>query len=828
MPVSVNVSTIGLDGPRPGTLVGWLLNKMAGEEKESPWSVDVGVTVGELTYQEHGLTRVVVLWRDGVTALRVERLGVNFGIGWGVCSADNVAVRIEDGVAQMDEITLVGRVASILASGIEVGWSDGVRVGVRSVSCTVVVDNAMGDFSAELVRGESGEEGAVLKQDDPTGGEPSSSGEDTATGDATLWSMEVGMIVLGLQVGDNVVSIWSSGLHLDAGRFGAVCAGVDVDCERLVGIRGAIEAVNGNPPRVSLGDVDIWLVKEYLGPIGRCWDLWKAMNSTRGAQAGEEDGASPVATTTVELGSLTMHLGEREGVWAQQVTIVDTRDFTRAPLQGEGDKFLESIAFELEDGYSLYEDREEQGLWYIARPVSFRSLLKTVLVNGKELARNTEVQLNVGPGGGRLELNVEGRTLVLGVPGWGAAEESGKEDWTTADVLLPRPGTATHVDLGDGLECVLSTRLTSYCRLDVLLAPKVLLRCQLSCECIVEILGKQSGAVVLDAGMEIGVDAETTSMFVVVVRKDGVEYRTLPLSFAMGGELFVKMRPVDRHHKDGIDPTDAMKIAVAIEHKVDGYAQVCIRSCGENPDDLPTEETIVGRTSPTKTPMPRPQGHQGIGVKDRYHDLIDYGDVLQTASLRSSDAPGGNSDRSPHSPPAAHEVNLPAHDAITTPICASHAEENIDRICDGNQEPTARGLGLNLASPRSRWLAENGDLLGDDAVDPNPPVTSNIVSRPGPSSIHEEHEGQAFSASNPWTSARSTKFSHLYAFLSAHDRFNAVFRFERLALVWNSDVSDQGILTKFANLVVLSGPQQSILTVGPACSIASTVRHFSL
>ena len=65
------------------------------------------------------------MWRDGVTALRVERLGVNFGIGWGVCSADNVAVRIEDGVAQMDEITLVGRVASILASGIEVGWSDG-------------------------------------------------------------------------------------------------------------------------------------------------------------------------------------------------------------------------------------------------------------------------------------------------------------------------------------------------------------------------------------------------------------------------------------------------------------------------------------------------------------------------------------------------------------------------------------------------------------------------------------------------------------------------------------------------------------------------------
>ena len=90
---SVNVSTLGLEGPQMGKLVGWLMDKIEGEEKESAWSVDLGVTMGELTYQDHGLRRVVVLWRDGVTALRAERLGVNFGIGWGSCFRPTILPR---------------------------------------------------------------------------------------------------------------------------------------------------------------------------------------------------------------------------------------------------------------------------------------------------------------------------------------------------------------------------------------------------------------------------------------------------------------------------------------------------------------------------------------------------------------------------------------------------------------------------------------------------------------------------------------------------------------------------------------------------------------
>ena len=102
------------------------------------------------------------------------------------------------------------------------------------------------------------------------------------------------MIVLGLQVGDNVVSIWSSGLHLDAGRFGAVCAGVDVDCERLVGIRGAIEAGEWQSAtgvtrrrRYMAGEGVLGAYRSVLGP------LEGDEHSTRGAQAGEEDGRFP-------------------------------------------------------------------------------------------------------------------------------------------------------------------------------------------------------------------------------------------------------------------------------------------------------------------------------------------------------------------------------------------------------------------------------------------------------------------------------------------------------------------------------------------------------
>lgn len=823
--MSVNVSTLGLEGPRTGTIVGWLMDKMVGEEKENTWSVEVGVTLGELTYQEHRLTGVVVLWCDGTTTLRAERLGTDFGIGWGVFSADNISFRIEDGVARIDDFALVGRAATILAGGVEVGWSDGARLRARSLSCTVMVEHALDIFS-EIARGESA--GEVVAQ---TGGPSSSDGDTSDPGDAVQWSMELGMVVLGLQTGDNVVTIWSSGIHFHEGRLGVGCAGVDVDCERLIGTRGAIEAVDADQRRVTFGDVNIWLTKESFGALDRCWDLWKTViSTTKGEQAvvpdgeaggfavekaGRKGGQTP--TTVVEFDSLAVRLGEKEGTWAQEVTIVDTRTGERTTAV-EGDKVLESIA--LEDGYSLYEDCDEQGLWYIARPVSFRSLLrKAAKVDGVEVPRNEEVQLYVGPGGGRLcELELEGRKMILGVPGWGGAE--GFEDWKV-DILAPRPGSTIHLDLGD-FSCVLSSSLSTYNRLDILVAPKVLLRSELSCECIVEISGEQSGAIVMGAGMEIGVDVSTTSMFAVVIRNGDVEYRTLPLSFGLVGSRVMTMRPrSDRIDRPGANAD--RKVELVIDH-VAGYAEAHIRPCRET-GEWGVGDPIGRRKTLATEPVVHTSTAQRPGAQDRYHDPIDTGDVQQAVNGRSRDRGGTDSDLRQEEAIIDAHMDKCSQDARSF---ASYADEVVDRTGDGDEDASACDSEAGGTAGRSRWSPGMSDISGHGSVDPNPLASPNSLSRPVSTVRNVDGSGQrAFGAtSNP--SESKSICSRLEDFFREHNRFNVAFVFDRLRLAWDSDLSDQVISTKFANLEVLSGAQQPVLTVDSACSIAYSVRHFNI
>jgi hypothetical protein len=89
---------------------------------------------------------------------------------------------------------------------------------------------------------------------------------------------------------------------------------------------------------------------------------------------------------------------ERCGV--EEITVVDTRTGKR--MVGAEEKVMGSIE-PLNNGYSLYQDLEDYGVWWIARPVSFRSLLrKGVRVDGSEVEKDTEVQLYVRPSGGRL------------------------------------------------------------------------------------------------------------------------------------------------------------------------------------------------------------------------------------------------------------------------------------------------------------------------------------------------------------------------------------------------------------------------------------------
>ena len=819
----MNVSTLGLEGPQMGKLVGWLMDKIEGEEKESAWSVDLGVTMGELTYQDHGLRRVVVLWRDGVTALRAERLGVNFGIGWGLFSADNITARIEGGVARIDEIVLVGRAAAILASGVEVGWSDGVRFGARSVSCTVIVDQALEIFSSELVRGNGGGEGVAHA------GEPlSSDGDALAPGVATRWSMEVGMVVVGLQTSDKIVTIWSSGMQFDAGRFGVGCAGMDVDCERLVRT-GAIEAVDGDQRRITLGNVNIWLRKEYFGAINRCWELWNTVNSrSEGAQAvvldpghgsvGGADGAGEaggrtnvrIATAVVELGSLTVRLGEREGA---EVTIVDTRTGERTTAV-EGDDLLESIA--LEDGYSLYEDHDVQGIWYISRPVSFRSLLKMAAkIDGVEVTRNEEVQLYVGPGGGRLcELEIEGEKLILGVPGWGGAE--GWEDWKV-DVLAPRPGSTIHVDLGD-FSCVLSSTLSTYNRLDLLLAPKVLLRNELACECTIEISGEQSGAIVMEAGMEIGVDVSPDSMFVVVIRNSDAEYRTLPLSFERLGSQIMTMRPMS-DLVDRPSAIDTMKVELVINH-IFGYAQTRIRPCRETGDYRVRD--VIGRRITTDTePAVNTSTASRTGTEDRHCHPIGNEGIPHKVNGRSSDTHGADSDR------RLEEGHVKAQTDKAAQSNDSHCDKIIGRMHSGGIGSIARDPEEKGTTGRSRWSPGFLADSGNDAVGLDSSQSPYFAPCSGHRSIDTDRSGQAVFGATSNPSKSKSACSRLEDFFREHDRFNADIVFERLSLAWDSDLSDARILTKFANLQVHSGPQKSIFTVESACSIEYAVRHFN-
>jgi len=517
-----------------GPLLGWVMSMLSGEAKEDAWSVDVGASVGELSYGGAVLTRAVVLWRDGETVARAERVAVATTASMGELVGEDLEVRMdsEGGTAWMDGVVLRGRGVEVIVSGLEWG-STGVRVG--SVVCAVKVDEILGA-------------GLVARDGDNDQGEGRRGSADG--GPSPTPSIEVGTVVVGLETVQGMLTLWSSGVAHGAGRTVVGCAGVDVAGERMVRVRGeATLAWEGGVRALRFGDVEVWLVDDYLSVARKCWEFYGVAFGGQGSDddAGggdhrhgedavdaedKEDLRGGSCSSSLEFGSLTVRLGERDGA-KEEVTLVDTRTGSR--VVGVEEEVLASVGT-LEDGYALFEDREEEGLWWISRPVSLKSLLRAARVDGNELRRGDEVQLEVPESGGRLcELEVQGVKIVLGVPPW---SDDGVQSWVDAgyDLLVPAPnGRPTELRVGGG-ECILVSKLTSYNRLDVTVTPRLLVRNELEVACGVSVVG-ETGVVELGSREEVGLSIAGGRLpFLRFHLTDGeCAHRTAPVSLETAG-----------------------------------------------------------------------------------------------------------------------------------------------------------------------------------------------------------------------------------------------------------------------------------------------------
>lgn len=820
MPVLASVSTLALEGPQIGTISGWIMGKMAGEEKENGWAVDLGVTVGEITYQELALTRVVVLLREGRTSLKAERLGINLGISWGLFVAEDVVMQVEHGMAQIDNLVMTGSGASLAVSGVEVDWKDGVRLRTKSISCTVIVEDVMGCSSEHV---------CVGKRDSEVDSKRPSDSGGSSIGSV---SIKVDLIVLGLQTIDGALNVWSSGVMYDEGSLLVECAGVDVDCERLVGIHGPIEVVSDGVQRViKFGDVSIWLAREYLQPIVHCCEKWSGLNLGQGQPRDdcpppEQGAASRVEPTNSEINlefrSLAVHLAEKDGKWLREITVVDTRTGDKRTIM-EGDEFLESI--ELDDGYSLYEDQNQQGMWYIARPVSFRSLLrKAVKVDGCGVSRSEVVQLYVGPGGGRLcEVDVEGRKIILGVPGRGGAPDDAEGiDWDV-DVLVASPGSTASVNLGD-FSCLLCSSLSTYNRLDIVLAPRVLFRNELPFACRVEVTGEQSGEIAMVEGEEIGInlDAISGSRFTIVIPNNGMEYRSLPLSFTSVGSRVLTMRSRSPVTTD-IDITTTKTVAVAIDDG-DGYVCISIRyHMIENKGNVESDtrmlspEYIASEEANLQLSVAG-----GIAMKDRNLGVMVHNRMALTQELRSSarKAPNsGDSDR-------GHSLHLLIEDQLDTTwpdgCHANTTDEKTHRIVEEltchDSEPEA--------TPRRS--SEPFDLL--EVFSNRMGATAGYTSSNIDPKLDNDGElggKEPRHASEGLLRSPNTKpvLSRLEGFLRDNDRFSSVFVLQRLTLGWGSDRLGQETSIKFASFRTFAGREQALCSIESDSAISYRVRY---
>ena len=581
VPVSVSASTLVVEGEM-GLLIGWMKDKITGEANEDAWSADVGVSVGELSYGAVTLSRVVVLWRDGETVVRTERVGVELGVAAvGELICEDMELQMEGGTAWIDRLVLHGNGVEVRVSGVE--WGSKLRVG--SVVCEAKVAEILEKLLVELREQDETQETRQTRE-----GQELIEGSETTTSQGGGPSVEVGTVVVGFETEQGAMTVWSSGLEYGSGRLVLGCMGIDSDSDRMVHVQGEVVMVwKGRGRTLYFGEVEIWLLAGYLAVAKRCWELYGLVfgdNSVNrddservsetldifnkvDAIANEQD-PSEVRGFMVEFESFTVRLGERDG--AKEVTLVDTRTGARVLL---GVEEVLSVVGELEDGYSLFEDREEEDLWWISRPVSLQCLLKQASVDSTLLCRGEMVQLQVPTKGGRLcELDVQGSKIVLGVPPW---SDEGEEDWGHEgyDVLVPAPGSVpTELRFGDGGECLLVSKLTTYNRLDITLTPRLMVRNELDVPIGVCVMGEK-GRVEVEEGSDVGLSvAGGRSPLLRFDLADGKKrYQTVPVVVDAPGSTVVELD----------EGAAYPKLAIVVEHP--GWTTVSVRDAQKAEND---------------------------------------------------------------------------------------------------------------------------------------------------------------------------------------------------------------------------------------------------
>jgi hypothetical protein len=169
-------------------------------------------------------------------------------------------------------------------------------------------------------------------------------------------------------------------------------------------------------------------------------------------------------------------------------------------------------------------------------------------------------------------LEVEGLKVSLGVPGWGPAEDEGNWDEGSYDLLVAPPGGhPIELDVGPYV-CLLSTGLTSYNRLEITLAPRVLVKNHLWCDCSVDVIGV--GVAVVPEGDAIGLDIgdDPRSLFVVEIRNGKECYRSLPLGVEQSGRRVVGMV----RGSDLSEEIDDGKNAIVVSIQCAGHSTILI------------------------------------------------------------------------------------------------------------------------------------------------------------------------------------------------------------------------------------------------------------